>query len=35
MKLPHDSVAGTLITGLVLTGLLVIALRGIVQLGGG
>lgn len=27
MKLPHDSVAGTLVTGLVLSVLLVIALR--------
>jgi len=35
MKLPHDSVSGTLLGGIGLTILLVILLRGIVPLGGG
>jgi hypothetical protein len=30
MKLPHDSFAGTLVTGLVLSALLVVALRSFV-----
>ncbi len=29
MKLPHDSFAGTLVTGIVLSLLLVVALRGL------
>jgi len=35
MKLPHDSVSGTLLAGVGLTVLFVILLRGIVPLGGG
>ncbi len=35
MRLPHDSVAGTIITGLALTGVLVVLLRGLVRLTAG
>lgn len=35
MKLPHDSMSGTLIGGIALTILLVVLLRAIVPLGGG
>ena len=35
MKLPHDSVAGTIIAGLALTGVLVVLLRGLIRLTAG
>lgn len=35
MKLPHDSVAWTIVTGIVLTGVLVVILRGVVSLTAG